>query len=109
MKSLIGIILLLFTVSVNAASTAILCDMPTERVDQTPLPLTDIEGIVWVVDGTEVMQTDGCRFVLTGADGDYSVQAFTKDTGGRVSVLTPPKSFSLTTANPKPPMNLRLE
>ena len=105
MKKLL--ILMLFALPVMAAQDVIICDMPDQRTDGTSLPLSDIDKIVWVVDGTEAERTDICEFTLKGNDGNYSVQAFTLDTGGRVSVLTDPKSFTLVTANPSAPRNIR--
>lgn len=106
-----GVLALLFLVCVlgcndaNAATRNITCTPPTERTDGTPMTVAEIANYEWWVDGVMDGTSTDCAYVLDKPDGTYNVQAKTIDTGGRVSVASqPPKSFTLTTADPNPPI-----
>ena len=91
----------------QAADRTINCDPPTQRADGTPLTPAEIANYEWWVDGQMDGTSTACQYVLSRPDGSYNVQAKTVDTGGRVSVASPAVNFTLTTANPNPPTNLR--
>ncbi len=106
--TMIAVFFLLALVSnANAADRTITCDPPTQRADSTPLTPAEIANYEWWVDGQMDGTSTACQYVLSRPDGSYNVQAKTVDTGGRVSVASPAVNFTLTTANPNPPTNLR--
>jgi len=105
--TLIVLFFLLALAKEVSAARVINCTPPTERADGTPLTQAEIANYEWWVNGTMDGTSTNCQYSLDKPDGTYNVQAKTVDTGGRVSVASPGKSFTLTTSLPNPPTNLR--
>ena len=96
------------------------CDSPTERVDGTALPASEISHIIYQIipasGGTptyEALMQGGCKptFVDTKSNvptGDYLLHGITVDTDGQVSVQSSPGvPMTVQKAKPKPPTGLR--
>lgn len=106
-----------FVGKVNAADRTITCDPPTHDVGPDGLPFTSddqpfgpgrvIDGYNWHVDGVFEQNTPDCSWVLSKPDGSYDIRVSTITTPGGEGPQSPVVNFTLTTAVPNPPSNLR--
>lgn len=81
------LILAIVSSIVVADSAVITWTPPTERVDGTPLPATEIGSYILRVDGTQVAEIPGTEttYTISGLPvGTYSFDMATKDTVGRI-------------------------
>lgn len=105
----IMVVLFLSITTSMAASYLITCDPPTARTDTTPFDAsTELKQYNWYVNGTlQPGSSPVCEYLLNEADGTYDVRASSVDMADREGPQSSPKDFTLVTAAPNAPANLR--